>query len=223
MSWNMLDCTSLSIKFVNPQMRYIRPFYSYDSQDAESFAAGLNKGKKTAPERYSELVPIIQDLNDLATGGMIACNEFRDQREKSRIEKHFGKNYSVMIDDRIFVSDPSDVAEFAIRRLNRRLEKYAYRAEVIQWHKNELNIEWKHASPGASRIYMVLRLAESGLLVRVRQCERCGDWFYAKRDRTRFCKKVCAQLQWQSSETGKAKRKEYLREYMREYRKEQAK
>jgi hypothetical protein len=204
-------------------MARVRPFYSYDGEDAESLASSLNKGKRTEPERYSELVRIIRDLNDLATGGTIACNEFRDHREKSRIEKHFGKNYSVMIDDRIFASDPSDVAEFAIQRLNRRLEKYAYRAEVIQWHKNELNIEWKHASPGASRIYMVLRLAESGLLVRVRQCERCGDWFYAKRDRTRFCKKVCAQLQWQSSETGKAKRKEYLREYMREYRKEQAK
>jgi hypothetical protein len=214
-----LASPALSSKFVNNPMARLRPFYSYDSQDAESLASALNKSKRIEPKRYAELVRIIRDLNALATGGTIACNEFRDQREKRRFEKHWGKKYSVIIDDRIFASRASDVAELAVQRLNLYLERFKYHAEIIQWHKNELNIEWKHASPGASLIYMVVRLAECGLLVRLRQCERCGDWFYAKRDGTRFCKKVCAQLQWQSSETGKAKRKKYLRDYMRDYRK----
>jgi hypothetical protein len=200
-------------------MRYLRPFYGYDSQDAEALAAALNKSKGTQLKGYAELVRTIQDLNYLATGGA-PWKRFRDQQHKAEIEKHLGADYAFITkDDELFASGPEKIPELLILRLNDNLEKYAYRAEISQWHKNDLTIEWKHTSPEASRIYLILRLAECGLLVRVRQCERCGDWFYAKRDRARFCKKQCAKLHWQTSETGKAKRQKYLREYMREYRK----
>jgi hypothetical protein len=198
-----------------------------DKRDAEDLAATLNFGKRKKPERYAELVPIIQDLNNLATGSAIGYNDFPDQEEKKRFEKHFGKDYSLVIggkdgDLRIFASDRKYVPELAVSRLNARLEKYSYLAEV-GFRKGKLNVNWRTTSTTGSLFHEILELAERGLLVRVRLCERCGDWFYAKQDRTRFCKKTCAKLHWQSSETAKANRRKYIRKYMRKYRKKQAK
>jgi hypothetical protein len=201
-------------------MRHIRPFYSYDSQDAEFLASALNKIKGTEPEHYAEAVGIIRDYNYLATG-RAPWKRFRDRQHKAEIDKHLGagEEYAfISSDDELFASDPEKIPELVALRLTAHLDKYRYRAEVIEWHNGNVTTEMKSASPGSARIYKVMRLAECGLLVRVRQCERCGDWFYAKRDRARFCKKMCARLHWQTSETGKAKRKKYLREYMRDYR-----
>jgi hypothetical protein len=201
-------------------MRDLRPPYRYDAIDAESFAHGLNEAKKSKSNRYAEMVRIVRDLNDLAAGRAISHNLFRDQKHKRQIERHFGKKYSLVIDEDIFASDPKDVPKLAIARLNHRLEKYTYRAEINEGlRENELCIEWKRGSPGSPAVYLVLRLAESGLLARVRQCERCGDWFFAKRSIARFCKKTCAKLHWNASEAGRSERRKYMRTYMQKYRK----
>jgi hypothetical protein len=211
-------------------MSQIRPVYGgEDKRAAQDLAEFLNSGKRKRPERYADLVPIIQDLNNLATGRAIGYNNFLDQEEKTRFKKTFGSenNYSLVVQGkdgslRIFVSDPKYVPELAVKRLNTRLEKYSYLAEVA-FRKGKLNVNWRTTGTSGSLVHEVLELAERGLLVRVRLCERCGDWFYAKQNRTRFCTKTCAKLHWQSSETAKAKRRKYIRKYMRKYRKKQAK
>jgi hypothetical protein len=208
-------------------MSQIRPVYSArDKRDAQNIAGvvihALNFGPKRAePQRTElcELGPIVKDLNDLATGTAVGYNEFIDQEEKKRFQKHWGNDYSLVLDGRIFASDRKDVPELAVTRLNGRLEKYLYRPEIQYFSKGKLNVNWETTSAIGSFVHLILELAERGLLARVRVCERCGNWFYAKQDRTRFCRKMCAKLHWQSSETAKAKRRKYNRKYMRKYRK----
>jgi hypothetical protein len=210
-------------------MLQIRPVYSLeDKRAAKDLAAGLNFVRKKRPERYAELVPIIADLNDVATGRAIAYNEFRDRKEETLFRKYHRRDYSLVVEGkdgsfRIFASDPKYVPELAITRLNARLrDKNTFPEVEAPRSRGKLKVNWRSTSGIGSRVHEILELAERGLLVRVRQCERCGDWFYAKQDRTRFCKKTCAKLYWQSSETGKAKRRKYIRKYMRKYRKKQA-
>jgi hypothetical protein len=203
-----------------------RPVYSIeDKRDAQDIAGvvmhALNSGRKRA--ELAELVPIVKDLNDLATGRAIGYNEFIDQEEKGRFQKRFGNHYSLVMDGRIFASDRKDVPELAVARLNARLEKYLYLPEIRYFRKGKLNVNWGTTSAIGEFVHLILELAERGLLVRVRVCERCGNWFYAKQDRTRFCRKMCAKLHWQSSATAKARRRKYNRKYMRKYRKKQAK
>src|ERR1700738_3793095 len=104
-------------------MTQIRPVYSArDKRNAPNIAdvviSALNSGRKRAD--LAELVPIIQDLNNLATGGAIGYNDFRDKEEKKFFTKTFGRDYSVVIDGRIFASDRKHVPELAVTRLNGR-------------------------------------------------------------------------------------------------------
>ena len=205
-------------------MSQIRPVYSVeDKRAAKDLAAGLNLVRRKRPVRYAELVLIIEDLNSIATRKPIAHNIFRDKLEKTVFKKTFSRPFALVVDsDRIFASNPKYVPGLAIRRLNARLEQYSYSAEVELSRKGKFTVNWRTTSASGSRVHEILELAKRGLLVRVRQCEQCGDWFYAKQDRTRFCKKACAKLHWQSSEVGRAKRRKYIRKYMRKYRKKQA-
>jgi len=203
-------------------MSKIRPVYGVANED---FVAMLNRLKQSRPEAYAEVAPIIDELNNLATGGTISYNDFADQEEKSLFKEHFRKTYSLVMRGkgdslRIFASDPKYVPELAFARLKLRLEKYPLLAEPKSFRKGKLDVDWNTpTSTIGSLIHKILELAQRGSLVRVRQCARCGDWFYAQRYRTRFCKKMCAKLHWQSSEIGKAKRRKYIRTYMRKYRK----
>ena len=58
-------------------------------------------------------------------------------------------------------------------------------------------------------------LAEEGLLERIRECETCGEWFYAYRPSPvyRFHADACREKYWRSSDEGKKKRRIFMRKY----------
>ena len=63
-------------------------------------------------------------------------------------------------------------------------------------------------SRAAEMIFRIVRLGERGLLARVRTCNRCKRWFYAKFNHQRFCGKRCQLLHYQTSEEWKMRRRE---------------
>jgi len=60
---------------------------------------------------------------------------------------------------------------------------------------------------------MILELARAGWLNRLRRCQRCHNWLYAKFRHQTFCSTKCQQKHYAQSEEWKAKRREYMREY----------
>jgi len=60
----------------------------------------------------------------------------------------------------------------------------------------------------AEMIFRIVRLGERGLLARVRTCNRCTRWFYAKFNHQRFCSKKCQLRHYQTSEEWKRRRRE---------------
>src|ERR1700676_3509783 len=142
-------------------MSQIRPVYSArDKRDAQDIAGlvihALNLGPKRA--ELAELGPIVKDLNDLATGRAVGYNEFIDQEEKKRFQKHWGNDYSLVIDGRIFASDRKDVPELAVTRLNARLKKYLYLPEIQYFRKGKLNVNWRTTSAIGSFVRLILEL-----------------------------------------------------------------
>lgn len=61
---------------------------------------------------------------------------------------------------------------------------------------------------------MIHDLATSGKLRRVRQCEHCARWFFARRrDDQRFDKDECREKDYRKSDKGRQKRAKYMRDY----------
>ncbi len=69
-----------------------------------------------------------------------------------------------------------------------------------------------------SLVYEVLRLAASGMILRIRQCVECKRWFYARFAHQLFCKGECKEKHSRTSKKGRARRRDYMRSYMRKYR-----
>lgn len=63
----------------------------------------------------------------------------------------------------------------------------------------------------AHAVEMLVSMAETGMLDRVRQCEWCKRWFVASRSDRRFCKEPCKRKHQSSSPEFKAQRAEYMR------------
>lgn len=62
-------------------------------------------------------------------------------------------------------------------------------------------------------VLTVLTLANGGGIDRIRQCDRCGKWLYARRIQQRFCSQSCQQRNYRDSETWKTDRRDYMRRY----------
>lgn len=61
----------------------------------------------------------------------------------------------------------------------------------------------------------LLTLFEEESLDRVRQCEQCQSWFFARFHRQRFCHHSCQQKFFRASEEWRAQQREYMRRYRR--------
>lgn len=73
----------------------------------------------------------------------------------------------------------------------------------------------------SAHVYVVVHLAETGCLYRVRRCRNCSTWFYAERRTQWFCKPKCWERFYFTRENIKVERRAYMREYMAERRKRQ--
>lgn len=60
---------------------------------------------------------------------------------------------------------------------------------------------------------MIYDLAASGWLRRVRECKRCGRWFFARKDDNLFHSKGCQQQYFRESEEGRKKRTDFMQRY----------
>jgi hypothetical protein len=61
-------------------------------------------------------------------------------------------------------------------------------------------------------VMSVARLAEKGLLSRVRLCAMCSDrWFFAKHSNYRFCSATCREKQYTSTEEYRRKKAQQMR------------
>jgi len=200
----------------------VRPFYTrFDLEDVKPLIWTLNSpARERRPERYKELVQIIREFNELRDGKPLAYNLFSNEEEKASFEQISGETARLIDGERILVSDSKFVRKLAEGRLSDRIEKHSFSAVVNFSSSGRPHVEWQGCDTTVSLVYLVLRLAEHDLLKRVRQCEHCTRWFCAGRKAKIFCRSACSKLHWQSSATGKAKRRKYMRKYMQKYRKE---
>ncbi len=71
----------------------------------------------------------------------------------------------------------------------------------------------------SAHVYVVVHLAETGCLYRVRRCRNCSTWFYAERRTQWFCKPKCWERFYFTRENLKVERRAYMKEYMAARRK----
>ena len=65
-------------------------------------------------------------------------------------------------------------------------------------------------------LQQIERLSEKGLLDRIRRCQICGRWLFAKHRRQRFCKDSCREKAFRKTPDGRAKRAKYMRKYRKD-------
>jgi hypothetical protein len=114
------------------------------------------------------------------------------------------------------------------RRINRTLSYYRLSPEINFYqppHLTRWEVFW-HV-PGTRMVYpavcnsepdaisAVLRLAEKGVVHRVRECRQCGRWLFARFEHQEFCGQKCQLAHYHSSDQWKDHRREWMRDYRR--------
>jgi len=109
--------------------------------------------------------------------------------------------------------------EELVDRINRQLCRYRlYPLLGTVNSRLPIKFSWTSASSlVGSLVADIVQLASSGYIERVRKCDECEKWYYARFINQRFCGRHCRQRNYTTSEKGKARRREYMRAYMRKY------
>lgn len=66
-------------------------------------------------------------------------------------------------------------------------------------------------------VWAIIELVKAGLIHRLRRCELCNRWYFAKRESRRWCSEKCRRKHYLSTPRGKKKWRDYMRTYMAEY------
>ena len=207
-------------------MARLRPFNNnFDGAFGKVLAGLLNGFKPRYSKQYARCVRLIREFDLIASGKPIPHNLFRNPNEREEFLSRKIRTAYVVNGETILATDPRDVPGLAIMRLNGRLEKYrAYPVvnfELKGRRKGSCTVKWESPSHEGTIAYLIVRLAESGLLWRVRECNHCSDWYFANRSNKKFCKPACSKLYWQTGGAGRERRRPYMKEYMRKVRKEE--
>ncbi len=105
-------------------------------------------------------------------------------------------------------------------RINKKLRRYKVNPSLIFQIEDRWRVTWESPSRGSELVDLIVRLAQKGLLLRIRRCGECEKWFFARFNHQTFCSRKCRQRNFRESEKGRQQRREYMRNYMRErYRK----
>ena len=122
--------------------------------------------------------------------------------------------------------DPKEIPKFIaagplppdpeLVRINKELRRYMVHPSLLFQVEDRWSVGFKPFSKGSELVSRFIRLAETGLLLRVRRCRKCEQWFFARYYHQAFCSHKCRQKNFRESEKGKLQRREYMREYMRE-------
>jgi hypothetical protein len=115
----------------------------------------------------------------------------------------------------------------ALDELNRYLRRYRFRPLVTPWydaneHPTRWFVHWYSGRPGRMPIGkfgpldMIFDLARAGQLNRLRHCNHCRNWLYARSRHQIFCSTRCQQKQFTATEAFKAHRRQYMRDRYRQ-------
>lgn len=108
----------------------------------------------------------------------------------------------------------------ALDLANDRLQKY--RTSPCFWPDDTAKRKWrledslssKHSPWEGMAVHAIVRLADQGLLDRLRKCE-CGSMYFARFSHQRFCSENCRVKHWEAQESRKeAKRKQARENYL---------
>jgi hypothetical protein len=108
-----------------------------------------------------------------------------------------------------------------LNELNRDLRRYQFRPLVTpwydaNWHATRWVLHWYSGRPGRKpmatfgALDMIVDLARAGHLSRLRRCNHCRKWLYAKFRHQVFCSQQCQQNNYTETEAFKAHRREYM-------------
>lgn len=112
--------------------------------------------------------------------------------------------------------------ERLIRRLNRMLGRYVSRPIFVfedekgEWAIDRVSGEQRSSRRERHAIQVIEELASIGRLNSIRRCGWCKRWILARVERQTFCNGgTCRQKAYESSDTFKSHRREYMRRYYR--------
>ena len=121
---------------------------------------------------------------------------------------------------------PGDVARFVqtyakigpvLARVNTELAGTPQKLQLTITSGGRVDIDWMRGRGNALRpedaMWPMLQLVRQGYLNRVRHCELCRKWFYARFRHQTFCGTICQQKHYRSSSEWKAHRSEWMRDY----------
>jgi hypothetical protein len=78
----------------------------------------------------------------------------------------------------------------------------------------KLTVRGRHLwVPVRMHVMDVLNLANDGLLHRLRRCQQCTRWFYAKAEKQLFCCGACRERQFRTTPEGRERRRLYMQHY----------
>lgn len=108
----------------------------------------------------------------------------------------------------------------AYEELRNTLRRFKFYPELLTPKEGVWRFYWRSVRHYhvESLVYQVLRLAELGMILRVRECVECTQWFYARFAHQLFCKGKCKEKHSRTSKKHRARRRDYMRSYMRKYR-----
>jgi hypothetical protein len=115
--------------------------------------------------------------------------------------------------------------ESLIRSLNRKLKRYRESrfpffgsAHSLAHGKESWWFDYERRTPGVPEIERAaidafVDLGEEGLIGRIRRCQHCQRWIFARFPHQSCCSAYCRERVFRSSEQWKAKRREKAKEY----------
>lgn len=187
---------------------------SQPARDARLLVQWLN----AKPERSAQK----HIINLLTSFRALAESDSRDSSQTSvvRVVRPFGKVHQQRSDPRLL----------SIKR-----ELRSYRAFVSAFFGRQgWRLNWECSQPVSiaemeqraaagtldrgQAFDLLCRLSREDSLGLVRQCTRCGKWFFAKQAPQVFCSKDCQREKYRSREEWREHRRKYMRDYRRNER-----
>lgn len=110
--------------------------------------------------------------------------------------------------------------EKASRRLNKTLATFTHAPRVdVHAYYDGNPVFWAmvtEQSPIAllsAKVRTVLHVLSQGAILKVRRCQQCPRWFFARVSQQSYCSAACRGKHFSTSETFKANRRAYMRNY----------
>jgi hypothetical protein len=114
--------------------------------------------------------------------------------------------------------------ESLISKINSSLWRYHWRPAVdlqsdgtmyqsLQWPEMDEESSWENSAVHWILSDLPTLPDATGIFSQFKKCARCGDWFYAGRQRGRFCKPTCRVLSHTQTEEGRKARASYMRQH----------